>query len=375
MNIQETFPFVSKADWLAQIQKDLKGSDPSTLVWQLNERITVDPLVAATDFPVLPQPLSDVPGEWDISEIIVVAGDPEKANQQALEALQLGAQNIHFQIDTTPDASFLATLLDGIYLDFAGLHFEGAGVAGNPGAVLALLTGLAAEKGIPTQSLRGSLGYAPDVQVKTTDWRYLGELIEFAKDNFPQFRIIHLQENTSLQPDESLADLLHRSAGYLKNLSERGFSPQDAARAIQFSCSTRTSYFVEIARLRAFRMLWLNFLQAWGLEREYPSICAGSAAESYTDDIYTNMVRATTMAMSAALGGANQIIVRPYDADRAHLSAHSESFARRIARNVQHLLKMESGLDKISDPAAGSYYIEQLTRQIGVSAWELFKKG
>ena len=328
MNIQDTFPFITKADWLAQIQKDLKGSDPSTLTWQLNERIAVDPLVAASDFSSLPQPLTDAPGEWEISEVIV-AGNPEKASQQALEALQLGAQNIHFQINTTPDAGFMTTLLEGIYLDFAGLHFEGTGVAANPGAVLALLAGIAAEKDIPTQSLRGSLGYAPDVQAKATDWRYLGELIDFAKTSFPQFKLIHLQENSALQPDERLADLLQRSLHYLKNLSERDFSPADAARSIHFSFSTGTSYFIEIARIRAFRVLWLNFLQSWGLDREYPHISATCAPESYTDDIYTNMVRATTIAMSAALGGADQIIVLPYDAGREHLSAHAESFARR----------------------------------------------
>lgn len=85
------------------------------------------------------------------------------------------------------------------------------------------------------------------------------------------------------------------------------------------------------------------------------------------------MIKATTMAMSAILGGANQLVVKPYDEDREHLSNYPPQFARRIARNIQHLLKMESGFEQLLDPAAGSHYIEHATIQIADKSWELFK--
>jgi methylmalonyl-CoA mutase len=372
MNMQEVFPYISKAEWLAQITKDLKGKDPVTLNWALTERLSVSPLVSAEDFAQLPTFLTDAPNEWDICELVTVQ-DPAAANAQALEALRLGAQSIRFHLDTPPDAASLSTLLQDIYIDFISLHFEGPGVSSNPGGILALLALVAKERNIPTANLRGSLGYAPDVQATFTDWRYLGELISFAQISFPGFQVIQLTEESSTDPEQGLAILLQRSQLYLKNLTERGCSTEAAAQAIHFSIAIGPLYFVEIARIRAFKLLWLNLLQGWGLPRKYPVVSAVFAPAVYSDDIYTNMIKATTMAMSAALGGATTITVRPYDEGRENLSAHSGSFARRIARNVQHLLKMESGFDQVSDPAAGSYYLEHLTAQIGTTAWELFK--
>jgi methylmalonyl-CoA mutase len=85
------------------------------------------------------------------------------------------------------------------------------------------------------------------------------------------------------------------------------------------------------------------------------------------------MIKATTMAMSAVLGGADQLVVTPYDEDREDLSNYPPQFARRIARNIQHLLKMESGFDQLNDPAAGSHYIEHTSIQIAEKSWEIFK--
>jgi methylmalonyl-CoA mutase len=141
---------------------------------------------------------------------------------------------------------------------------------------------------------------------------------------------------------------------------------------MQFSVSVGTNYFLEIARLRAFRLLWLHVLKAWNAPATYPTMEAAFHPEAYTDALYNNMVRATTMAMSAVLGGVQRLTVRPYDAGREHLATYPPAFGRRIARNVQHLLKMESGFETLRDPAAGSYYIEKLTRQLAGEAWKKF---
>jgi methylmalonyl-CoA mutase len=165
---------------------------------------------------------------------------------------------------------------------------------------------------------------------------------------------------------------LRRANTYLSKLSERGIAPSEVAAALQFSDSVGKSYFYEIARLRAFKLLWFNVLNAWGIPLQSPCVAVQFQPEAYTDELYTNMVRGTTMAMSAVMGGAARLSVLPYDAGRETQSERSAAFSRRIARNVQHLLKMESSLHEIADPAAGSYYIERLTHQLAEQAWAAF---
>ena len=126
------------------------------------------------------------------------------------------------------------------------------------------------------------------------------------------------------------------------------------------------SYFVEIAKLRALSILWANLAKAYGLEQGLPDLEVVLAEASHDKNENTNMIRSTTQAMSAIIGGANRLIVRS-------ASKECNTFTRRIARNVQHLLKMESYLDRVVDPAAGSYYIEALTTQLAQKAWDIFQ--
>lgn len=370
MNIQAEFPFVSKADWLAQIQKDLKGGQPEGLNWALNERITISPLLAASDFPELPAPLS-TSADWEICEN-VDAADPVLANAQALEALRAGAEGLNFYLHTPPDQPFISLLLKDVYIDFIGLHFSGPGMIANPGAILALLSGLATERGISAAQLKGSLAYDPITQTERPDWRYLKELIELGNEQFPGFRLLSLSASADA-PDSELSGLLTLANQYIARLAQEGLSPAPAAATMTIQVAVGPLYFVEIAKLRALKVLWLNLLKGWEVQGGYPFIAATFDPAAYADALYTNMIRATTMAMSAVLGGANQLTVRPYDEGRETLAQHPQHFGRRIARNVQHLLKMESGLDQVVDPAAGSYYIDNLTNQIAGNAWDLFR--
>lgn len=359
------FPPVSKDEWLRQVAKDLKGKPLDELIWQTPAGLSVSPFVHADDFPEPPQPLSTEPNRWEICESLSVT-DPVAANRQALDALEGGAWALELHFGTPPSFDALAQLFEGIYLDFIGLHFTGPGVAANPGAVLGHLERLARERGLSAESLRGSLGYDPVAQGAGSlapDWRYLAELVAFAQQKFPQFRVVTLEGDRP-------ADLLRRANVYLEKLSERGgTAPAQTAAAAQFSVKIGTSYFLEMAQLRALNLVWLNVLKAWGAPPVSPALAASFRPDAYTDDLYTNMIRATTMSMSAVLGGAGRLTVLPYDAGREAMATYPQAFSRRIARNVQHLLKMESGLDQLADPAAGSYYIETLTRQLAEQMW------
>ncbi|MEZ4891464.1 MAG: methylmalonyl-CoA mutase family protein [Saprospiraceae bacterium] len=152
-------------------------------------------------------------------------------------------------------------------------------------------------------------------------------------------------------------------------------------------CETRNKYpiyafdsagwqqlFFEIAKLRALRLLWFNLLKAWEIPLKAPVVHASINSESYSDNLYSNMISGTTAAMSAIMGGVDRLTVLPYDSGRESVATYPKAFSRRIARNVQHLLKLESNLHELNDPAAGSYYIEHLSAKIAEKAWQEFKK-
>jgi methylmalonyl-CoA mutase len=151
-----------------------------------------------------------------------------------------------------------------------------------------------------------------------------------------------------------------------------GLSADDAARRIKFTFAVGSTYFMEIAKFRAARMLWANIVKAYGSEKE---CCQKMKIHAVTSewnmtvyDPYVNMLRGTTEAMSAAIAGVDSLEVLPFDYP---FRAPGE-FSNRIARNTQSILKEEASFDKVVDPAAGSYFIENLTQSISETAWKLF---
>jgi methylmalonyl-CoA mutase len=368
------FPPVSKQEWLDRIAKDLKGKPLEDLYWHLSDALIVDPFGHPDDLQGIPEISVRQSGGWEICEQIDTA-DPAAANKQALEALQFGAEGLYFHLHSLDSAVF-DQVFAGIHPDFIGLHFSTADWHQLPsGGVLAKLHYLADAKAVQTDALRGSIGYDPLALPGIRDWRYLTDVAGYAAGQFPKFRTIGVGgESTGAPatiPDE-LAAMLFKGHTYVQKLTKHGLSPADAAAQLTFSMQVGKSYFPEIAKLRAFRLLWLNVMKAWGAVAD-PVVAVSFAPNAYTDDPYNNMIRATTMAMSAVLGGADRLTVLPSDAGHESPEPASRQFSRRIARNVQHLLKMESGLDEIADPAAGSYYIEKLTRQLATVAWSRFQ--
>ena len=364
------FPPVTKAQWTAQVEKDLKGRPLKDLHWQTSEGLLFDPFGHADDFPTPPAPLVAARASWAVCEHIE-AQDPVAANAQALDALQGGAEALSFGLSKPPKSDFFDVLLEGIFLDYVELHFGGPGVVENPGGVLAFLQKKAEQQGVPTQNLRGSLGYdLGDPTIPLKDWRYTADLLAFADEQFPNFRCLCLKtDDDEVGPIGELSNFLKMADLTMTRLIRAGAHADQFARHITFEMSVGKSYFVEVAKLRAFHLLWYNFLKQWKATLVPPHLSVVFKPEAYGDDLYTNMIRATTMAMSGILGGAARLTVLPFDADRADQSQRDPAFGRRIARNVQHLLKMESGLDQFPDPAAGSYYVEQLTGKYAEMAW------
>ena len=158
----------------------------------------------------------------------------------------------------------------------------------------------------------------------------------------------------------------------LVQLQNRDISPDEIAPALQWIVPVDTSYFVAIAKLRALRLLIPQVLGAFDVDVDptSPFIQALTSRRSETrHGPYVNLLRGTTEAASAVIGGCDVLTVRPFTASFAAPS----DFSQRLARNTQHILRAESHLDHVADPAAGSYYVEQMTDQIARTAWSFFQ--
>jgi methylmalonyl-CoA mutase len=152
---------------------------------------------------------------------------------------------------------------------------------------------------------------------------------------------------------------------------EAGLSIEEIAPKIRFNFATSSKYFMEIAKLRAGRMLWAYILKEFGATEEMCKMFIHGETSDWNKtvyDPYVNMLRTQTEAMSSVLGGLDSYTVKPFNS----VYEDTTEFSERIARNQQLLLKEESHFGKIADPAAGSYYIESLTESISEEAWNLF---
>ena len=203
----------------------------------------------------------------------------------------------------------------------------------------------------------------------------LKDVIEAVKD-YPRVRVIGVEayafNDAGSNISQELGFGLAMGSEYINKLVEMGLSADDAARRIKFTFAVGSTYFMEIAKFRAARMLWANIVKAYGSEKE---CCQKMKIHAVTSewnmtvyDPYVNMLRGTTEAMSAAIAGVDSLEVLPFDYP---FRAPGE-FSNRIARNTQSILKEEASFDKVVDPAAGSYFIENLTQSISETAWKLF---
>ena len=172
---------------------------------------------------------------------------------------------------------------------------------------------------------------------------------------------------------QELAFALAASAEYLRALAFRKVSPEVAGVRLQFRFAIGPQFFSEIAKFRAFRPLWTRVLSAFGVS---PELAAKASVNAVTGnwnktrlDQHVNMLRVTTEALSAVLGGVDALHIAPFD----ELSGKTDDFSRRIARNVHTLIAEEFSFTQTADAAGGSWYVEKLTDEFARKAWELFQ--
>ena len=327
----------SAAQWKEQLVKDLKGIDYNTLVWKTNSGIDVQPFYTKENLSTNPTPVF-AKNDWAICENVFVS-DAKAANAQALNALQNGASGLVFHITQNTDYSVLlkGVLLQHIYsLFMVKPEFEKE-----------LTTFLSS---IPT-------GDTCFVECDNA----LNGTIEFSNTS-------SICINTNLY-QEAGSNTINELAFSIAHLNEYLNIASSSIKTVHLNVSVGGDFFMEIAKLRALRKLANFLLNQYEIKASVHIHAQTTLINKSTVDSYNNMLRSTTEAMSASIGGANSIVVLPFDVE---FNAQND-FSSRMARNQQLILKDESYLNVVADMAAGSYYIETLTETLCEKAWEQFK--
>lgn len=367
MNFQD-FPPTTKAEWLAKIERDLKGKPLSDLQFQLEENITLDPFYHAEDFEENYEPIvNKASNTWQIGEYIEFH-DVKVANTQALEALNGGANALLFIIINNLSKEEFVQLFAGIQLEYISINFQQFTSNRNASAFFKSFYQYLTSHHQNSTSIHGSI----NLNLPKFSLKELAEAVQFYSQTMPNFRLIEVdamdhQNNVST----ILARTIAKGNAYLAGLSALNINPATVNHHLQFSVNVGTSYFIEIAKLCALKLLWANVLNAYKIPIEMPLIEVHFDHTSQDTNPNTNMIRAATQALSAIIGGADRLYILE---SNVALNEPSTPFTRRIARNVQHILQLESYMDKVIDPAAGSYYIEKLTDKLAEEAWKKFQK-
>lgn len=173
---------------------------------------------------------------------------------------------------------------------------------------------------------------------------------------------------------QEVSYLLHNGHIVFHRLIEIGLSPDDAATKIKFKIGIGSNYFLEIAKIRSFRRLWSEIVNAYNPDHScsclaYVQAVTGSLNKSLKDP-YTNLLRQTTEAMSAVVAGVDELLVLPYNWRAANPDLKRP---QRLSKNIGLILKEESYLDKVIDPSGGSYSLESLTEEVIDKSWSLFQ--
>lgn len=385
----DQFPPVTTEQWRAKVEVDLKGADfNKKLVWRTNEGFNVQPMYRAEDIKDL-KTTESLPGEypfvrgtktdnnWGVRQEITVTC-PKEANEKAKEILTKGVTSLGFQLEEVDDKT-VATLLDGIDIAKVEINF-----ACCPKKALQLAKSLVEYvKGAnATETFNGSIEFDPFRRLLKHGKDFGGNVKEIATEliktvaDVKGLKVIAVNTNKLCNAGayiyQELGYALSWGNEWLSMLSDSDVDITEVAKRIKFNMGISSNYFMEIAKFRAARMLWAQIVKQYGPKCDCACKMAIHATTSEFNqtiyDAHVNLLRSQTETMSAALAGVDSITVTPFDKQ----FKTPDDFSERIARNQQLLLKEESHLDKIVDPAGGSYYVEILTMSIAQEAWKLF---
>jgi len=414
----EDFPSVTRDEW-RQAATDSTGGKPfDKLITATYEEIALQPIYgrddvagfdAAHTLPGNPPYVRGATAAGNLARPWAIAqelnyGTPAAFNRALRDDLARGQTAVNLLLDgptragKDPDAArpgevgrggvSLATVedvaaaLDGADLAATPLTVR-AGTAALP--LLALLAAHWRQSGHATADLRGCLeddplgvlaheGALPVSLERVYD--EMAQLALWAERNAPGLATMAIHtypyHNAGANATQELAFAMATGVAYLRALGRRGVAVDVTARRLRFDFAVGGNFFMEIAKLRAARLLWAQVIDAFGgdADAQRMRLHGRTARRNKTRiDPYVNMLRVTTEALAAAVGGVDSLHVAPFD----EAARPPDDFSRRIARNVQVILQEEAHLTQVIDPAGGSYAVEALTDRLARDAWAVFQ--
>ncbi len=408
-------------DWHKTARKELKGADPESLTWNTLEGIAVKPLYTAADTDHLTH-LGTMPGTAPFTRGVratMYAGRPwtirqyagfstaEESNAFYRTALAGGQQGVSVAFDLATHRGYdsdhprvegdvgkagvaidsvedMKILFDGIPLEkiSVSMTMNGAVIP-----VLACFIVAGEEQGVPRAALSGTIqnDILKEFMVRNTyvyppepSMRIVADIIEYTAHEMPKFNSIsisgyHMQEAGANLVQE-LGFTLADGREYVRTALARGMKVDDFAPRLSFFFAIGMNFFMEAAKLRAARLLWHRIMTEFGATKPESLMlrthCQTSGVSLQEQDPYNNVVRTAYEALAAVLGGTQSLHTNALD----EAMALPSDFAARIARNTQLILQEETGITRVVDPLAGSYYVEKLTADLADAAWALIEE-
>jgi methylmalonyl-CoA mutase len=412
------FPAPELSDWEKLAVKEAKVTSTEALNWHTPEGIEVKPLYTAADLEDM-ETVNTLPGlapyqrgvratmytnrAWTIRQYAGFS-TAEASNAFYRKNLAAGQQGVSVAFDLATHRGYdsdhprvegdvgkagvaidsvedMKILFDGIPLDKMSVSMT------MNGAVLPILAGYivaAEEQGVSADKLNGTIqnDILKEFMVRNTyiypptpSMRIIGDIIEYTSANMPSFNSIsisgyHMQEAGATCVQE-LAFTLADGMEYVRAAQAKGMDVDDFAGRLSFFFCIGMNFFMEVAKLRAARLLWSKIMNEFGAKKPSSLMlrthCQTSGVSLTEQDPMNNVVRTTIEAMAAVLGGTQSLHTNSFD----EAIALPTEFSARIARNTQLILAEESGVTKVVDPLGGSYYIESLTHAIASEAWKI----
>ncbi len=420
LNLKEAFAGHSYDDWKEAATALLKGAPFEKVLYTgTHEGFDLHPIYNPSDTADLPH-VKDLPGNgsrvrharpsgytaepWLVSQELPYS-TPKQFNEVARQEVAKGTTELNILLDmaaqegndpdTAPSGEVgacglsLASLQDldvalqGIDLEKTSLYFR-SGVSGL--SVAALLLALVEQRGVNSKQVRGCIesdplgtmawaGRLPVSQERA--WKELALLTSAAHKHLPQVQTIAIQGlpygDGGGSMSQQLGYVLASAVETARCLDQHFISLPVICRHLRFSFSLSGQFFIDIATLRAARLLWSRVVEAWGGKPEEAKFHCHARTGLWnktTLDPYVNMLRTTSEAFSAVLGGCDGLHVGPFD----EVIRLPDEFSRRIARNTHIILREECELARVIDPAGGSWAVEALTDEIASQAWSHFQE-
>ena len=408
-------------DWVKAASKSAPNGDLNKLIWMTPDGISVKPLYTAADLQGLnytntlpgfapylrgPQATMYAVRPWTIRQYAGFS-TAEESNAFYRKALAAGGQGVSVAFDlathrgydsdhprVTGDVGKAGVAIDSvedmkILFDQIPLDKVSVSMTMN-GAVLPVLAGYvvaAEEQGVSQEQLSGTIqnDILKEFMVRNTyiyppepSMRIIGDIIAHTAEHMPKFNSIsisgyHMQEagaNQALELALTLAD----GQEYVKTAMSKGLDVDAFAGRLSFFWAIGMNFYLEIAKMRAARILWCRIMQDVGAKNPKSLMlrthCQTSGWSLTEQDPYNNIVRTTIEAMAAVFGGTQSLHTNSFD----EAIALPTEFSARIARNTQLIIQEETHIPHVIDPWAGSYMMEKLTQDMADAAWEIIEE-